>query len=70
MNDFERIARLVDMHNALSRLSPEQLQALDTEVAWVQAQKAKGRIPSPETLVARAPIYLRVLAMIGDGDDL
>lgn len=64
MNDFDRIAMFVDMQNALSRLTPEDLDALDVELRWVQAQKEKGRIPSPEKLVANAPIYLRILASI------
>lgn len=69
MNDFERIAQFVDMQNALSRLTPEQLQALDSELAWVQKQKDRGCLPSPEMLLAKAPIYMRLLANLDGGGD-
>ncbi len=62
MNDFDRIAMFVDLQNALSRLIPEELDALYVELRWIQAQKDKGRLPSPEKLLAKAPIYMRILA--------
>jgi hypothetical protein len=66
VNDFDRISMFVDMQNALARLTPEELTALDAEVLWVEKQKAAGRVPSPETLLAKAPFYMRVLADLGD----
>ena len=66
MNDFEWIADFVDTQNALSRLTAEELAALDTELRWVEKQKAAGRVPSPEKLVAKAPIYLRLLTWLDD----
>lgn len=66
MNDFERMANFVDTQNALARLTPEELATLDVELQWVQKQRAAGRIPSPEKLVAKAPLYLRVLTWIDD----
>lgn len=66
MNDYDRIALFVEMQNALSRLTPEELADLDVELQWVQKQRAAGRIPSPEKLVANAPLYLRVLTWLDD----
>lgn len=57
---------LFEAQLALSRLTPEQLAAFDKEAVWIRKQIAAGRTPSPETLVAKAPIYLRLLADLGD----
>jgi hypothetical protein len=42
------------------------LAAFDKEAVWIRKQIAAGRTPSPETLVAKAPIYLRLLADLGN----
>ena len=66
MNEFDRIAMFVDMQNALARLTAEELAALDAELLWVEEQKETGRIPSPEKLLAKAPLYVRVLAWLDE----
>ena len=63
--DEERIGRMVEIQNALSRLTPEQLEAFDAEGRWIRKQIAAGRIPSPEKLFEKAPIIMRLLANLG-----
>lgn len=63
-DDFDSIAKFVETQNALARLTPEELAVLDVELQWVQKQKAAGRLPSPEKLVANAPLYMRVLTWL------
>jgi hypothetical protein len=57
---------LVDAQFVLSRLSPEQSDALDDEIRWLRMRQAAGRIPSPEKLVAKAPIYLGLVTQMKD----
>ena len=66
MSDDNSLDGFFAAQEALSRLTPAQLDALDTELRWIRAQREAGRLPSPEKLVAKAPTYLRVLAYMGD----
>ena len=66
MSDDDSLDGFFAAQEALSRLTPEQLRELDEELRWVRAQQASGRLPSPEKLVAKAPIYLRLRADMGD----
>ncbi len=66
MSDDNSLDGFFAAQEALSRLTPDELHALDMEMRWIEAQKATGRLPSPEKLVAKAPTYLRVLASMGD----
>lgn len=62
MNDFDRIDQLVEIQNALSRLTPEELRTLEVEGRWVERQISAGRTPSPEKLLEKAPLSMRLVA--------
>jgi hypothetical protein len=68
VSDENPLEGFFEAQEALSRLTPEQLAAFDKEAVWIRKQIAAGRTPSPEKLVAKAPIYLRLLADLGDDE--
>ncbi len=69
MSDENPLEGFFEAQEALSRLTPEQLTAFEKEAVWLRKQIAAGRTPSPEKLVAKAPIYLRLVADLGDDED-
>lgn len=68
MNENEQlrdIRRFVETQNALARLTEEQLRALDDEGRWAQKQIAAGRTPTPEKLLEKMPLSMRLITDLG-----
>ena len=67
--DDDWLSELVNAQEALSRLTPEELSAFDEEAKWLRKQMQADRMPSPEKLVAKAPVYLRLLTWMENLED-